>query len=58
MRKRKLGVGITFSTTYFQYEQIRDLSRAASMSSSEFIRNILAGYLDNVQQTGEVSIEK
>ena len=57
MKKKRL-VGITFSATYQQYEQIRDLSRVNSMSASELIRIILADYLDNVQQTGGMLIEE
>lgn len=56
MRKRQHGTGITFSTTYQQYEQIRDLSRVNGMSASEFIRIILADYFENIQRAQEDSI--
>ena len=57
MRKRQLGTGITFSTTYEQYLQIQQSAHDQCLSSSEFIRNVLADYFDNVQRKGEMPMD-
>lgn len=58
MRKRQFGTGITFSTTYQQYEQIQESAHEQCLSSSEFIRNVLADYFDNDQQKGEMPMDE